>query len=106
MNTIPNLDYLDKLAGDDIVFRNRFIAILKEEFPLEKEEYLDHLANDRTKETAAIVHKIKHKFNILGLEVGYHLAVAYEGELLIGQKESENDFKEVLGLVEGYLKTI
>lgn len=102
----PNLNYVDELAGDDIEFRNQFITIIKEEFPLEKEEYHGHLTNNRVKSTADIVHKLKHKFNILGMENSYKLAVSYEMELLDGKNGSESKFKEVLTTIEEYLKTI
>ena len=59
----PNLNYVDELAGDDVAFRGQFIDIIKTEFPLEKEEYFGHVTNTRFKETAEIVHKLKHKFN-------------------------------------------
>ena len=101
----PNLNYVDELAGDDIEFRNQFITIIKEEFPLEKEEYHSHLTNNRIKSTADIVHKLKHKFNILGMENSYKLAVSYEMELLDGKNGSESKFKEVLTTIEEYLKT-
>lgn len=102
----PNLKYVDELAGDDIEFRNQFITIIKDEFPLEKDEYLGHVSNNRIKETAEIVHKLKHKFTILGLEESYKLAVNYEKELLEGKNDCEPSFKAVLQTIEAYIKTI
>jgi hypothetical protein len=102
----PNLNYVDELAGDDIAFRNQFLDIIKNEFPLEKEEYFGHVKNTRVKETAEIVHKLKHKFYILGMENSYKLAVAYEMELLEGKHDSQSKFIEVLDTIEKYIKTI
>ena len=102
----PNLNYVNELAGDDIEFRGQFIEIIKNEFPLEKEEYIGHFINSRFKETAEIVHKLKHKFNILGMENSYRLAVAYEIELLDGKHSKEVEFKNVLEKIEEYIKTI
>lgn len=102
----PNLAYVDNLAGDDLEFRAQFITIIKDEFPVEKEEYLGHVANGKNKETAEIVHKLKHKFNILGMENSYRLAVDYEKELLAGEQGSETKFKSVLETIEAYIKTI
>lgn len=102
----PNLNYVDELAGEDIEFRNQFITIIKDEFPLEKKEYHDHVSNKRIKATAEIVHKLKHKFNILGMENSYKLAVTYEMELLDGKNGSESKFNEVLETIEKYIKTI
>ncbi|WP_405409830.1 Hpt domain-containing protein [Maribacter sp. Asnod1-A12] len=102
----PNLHYVDELAGDDVEFRGQFIEIIKNEFPLEKEEYIGHISNARFKETAEIVHKLKHKFNILGMQNSYKLAVAYEMELLEGKHDSKSEFNEVLDTIEEYIKTI
>ena len=102
----PNLNYVNELAGDDIEFRNKFITIIKDEFPLEKEEYHGHVANKRIKATAEIVHKLKHKFNILGMEKSYKIAVDYEMELLAGKNNSETSFKEILENIDTYIKTI
>ncbi|APQ19362.1 histidine kinase [Maribacter hydrothermalis] len=102
----PNLNYVDELAGDDVEFRGQFIEIIKNEFPLEKEEYIGHITNARIKETADIVHKLKHKFNILGMENSYRLAVAYEMELLKGKQDNGAKFNDVLTTIEAYLKTI
>ncbi|MDO1514140.1 Hpt domain-containing protein [Maribacter confluentis] len=102
----PNLKYVDELAGDDIAFRNQFIEIIKDEFPIEKKEYLDHIAQNKLKETAEMVHKLKHKFNILGMEKSYQLAVDYEKELLMGKTNSEPKFMTVLDTIESYIKTI
>ncbi|TLF44415.1 Hpt domain-containing protein [Maribacter aurantiacus] len=106
MTEQPNLEYINQLSGDDMDFKQQFITILKEEFPLEKEVYYDHVENARLKQTADIVHKIKHKFNILGLHNSYEVAVRYEKELLEGRTHSETEFKSILKKVETYLDII
>lgn len=40
MEQQPNLNYIKDLSGDDSAFEEKFIAVLKEEIPLEKEEYI------------------------------------------------------------------
>lgn len=102
----PNLNFVDELAGDDVAFRGQFIDIIKTEFPIEQEEYFGHVANTRFKETAEIVHKLKHKFNILGMQDSYKLAVAYEMELLEGKEDSKSKFIKVLQTIDEYIKTI
>lgn len=106
MQEQPNLEYVNQLSGDDTEFKNSFISIIKQEFPKEKELYLDCVDKQLTKQTADIVHKIKHKFSILSMQDSYRLAVAYEMELLEGKTTSESDFKSVLHIIEDYLKTI
>lgn len=106
MQEQPNLSYVDQLSGDDMEFRDSFISIIKQEFPKEKELYLDYTDKQMTKQTADIVHKIKHKFSILSMQDSYKLAVAYELELLEGKSTKETEFKSVLQVIDDYLKTI
>ncbi|PKA96960.1 hypothetical protein B0O79_0607 [Flavobacteriaceae bacterium MAR_2009_75] len=101
---VPNTNYIKQLAGDDIAFEQQFITILKDEFPAEYKEYFEHVENDSYKETALIVHKIKHKFNILGLEESYHLAQAYEADLLLKKTVKAPEFKAVLDMVGDYIE--
>ncbi len=102
----PNLSYIKQLAGGDTAFEDKFITILKDEFPGEKEEYEKALREERLHDTALIVHKLKHKLNILGLEEGYGLAVLYEEELRSGTSGLSKTFREILDTIENYLKTI
>lgn len=106
MTEEPNLDYIKELAGDDTAFKKKFINILQEEFPEEKKEYLGNMTDDKTRAAALNVHKLKHKFNILGLHKSYQLAVAYEEDLRKGNIALENDFLRILEKIEVYLKTI
>ena len=102
----PNLNYIVELSGGDKTFEDKFITILKDEFPREKEEYLRVLHEGLYRETALIVHKLKHKLNILGLEKGYGTAVAFEEELLSGGSALSGEFENILDTIEAYLKTI
>tara|TARA_B100001146_G_scaffold224562_1_gene242939 strand:- start:2531 stop:2848 length:318 start_codon:yes stop_codon:yes gene_type:complete len=99
----PNTNYIKQLAGDDHDFAMQFISILKEEFPQEREEYETTLKNQEFTKTAEIVHKIKHKFNILGLEKSYQLAQAFEADLLQNNTEKGSDFEAVLDMVGAYI---
>ena len=106
MEERPNLLYIKKLAGEDKAFEEKFIAIIKAEFPLEQKEYLSYVESKRYKETSEIVHKLKHKLNILGLEKSYKLAVQYEEDLNNANTKLENDFKIILKNIEDFIKTI
>ena len=106
MNDQPNLNYIDELAEGDVAFREKFIGIIKTEFPLEREEYMDHLKNQRFKETAMVVHKMKHKFNILSMQEAYGFAVRYEEELLKGHSSMDSSFKAILQVVDTYIESI
>jgi len=106
MKEEPNIAYIDEIAGDDIAFKKRFIDIVKLEFPEEKQEYLDCYTQKRHIDTAAIVHKLKHKFNILGMHQGYKLAVVYEEELKLEKTNLHASFLQVLEAIEIYIKDL
>jgi HPt (histidine-containing phosphotransfer) domain-containing protein len=106
MKETPNLNYLDDLAEGDEVFRKKFIGILKEEFPLEKESYMGAMENQLFREASEHVHKIKHKLNVLGIHESYTLAVQHENELRKGEHSFSNEFLSILTEVGNYLKTI
>lgn len=103
---IPNMNYIDELSGDDLEFKDNFIKILKNEFPLEKLEYLDNINNNRTDAASQNVHKLKHKMNILGLEESYRVAVIFEEELRLGNIRLKDDFMKIMNTIENYLKTV
>lgn len=102
----PNITYLDAIAGDDANFRKRFISILKDEFPQEFLEYKIRFEEKKFKETADVVHKIKHKLNICGMEDGYHFAVKYEEELRKEIGKSHSEFLSFLIVVDEFIKTL
>ena len=102
----PNLKYIEELSGEDELFKKKFISILKEEFPIERQEYQDNLLNKRFNKTSENVHKLKHKLNILGLHECYSLAVRYELELKNGKSSFSKEFDNILCNVASYLKTI
>lgn len=102
----PNLNYVNKLADGDTEFINQFISIIKNEFPKENKTYTNAVNAKDNKASAEIVHKLKHKFNILGLEKAYGLAVTYEEELLKGIYDLHTEFKLILEKITTYLKTI
>ena len=102
----PNLNYIEQLSGDDQAFKQRFLDILKGEFPEEQTEYLDSMKSGDAERTALIVHKLKHKFNILSLYKSYELAVDYEKALHAGDFSLHSKFTRVLDQIDSYLKTI
>lgn len=106
MQEAPNLEYIKNLSGDDAAFEQKFIGILKEEFPEESQDYANYLAKQELKMAAEMVHKLKHKFNILSMTDAYKFAVVYEEQLLEGNTKGKVGFKEFLNRVEHYLKTI
>lgn len=102
----PNISYIIELSGDDADFQKKFITILKEEFPGEKGTYLDAVQQKDFATAVEIVHKLKHKFNILSMYDAYALAVTYELELKNNDFSNDQEFMVALNVVDSYLKTI
>ena len=106
MEQQPNLNYIHDLSGDDKEFEKKFINVLKEEIPLEKQEYVNAITSKDYKATAAIVHKLKHKLNILSLSDDYKLAVTYEENLKIEDCSLKDKFLIILNKIELYIKNL
>jgi len=91
-----NLTYIKNLSGGDISFEEKIITILKSELPEEQKTYFFCLQNKNYKDTAEIVHKLKHKISILGLKKSYQIAVEFEENLLKGTPMGKDDFEKIL----------
>ena len=102
----PNLDYIKEISGGNEVFEKKFLNIIQTEFPKEKEEYMENLESEKLDESAKIVHKIKHKLGILGLQEGYRLAIKYEEDLKYGDTKLKDEFNEILTSVEEFISNI
>lgn len=81
MQEEPNLSYIEKLADGDHAFKNRLLAIIKEELPQEVASFKENLSQRKFALAADGVHKLKHKISILGLESSYAKAEQFEEEL-------------------------
>lgn len=92
----PNLDYINEMAETDDVLRAQFIAILKEELPKEIKTYHDHINSERYTHAACLVHKLKHKIIILGLNTDYELAESHELQLKNNDFSFKKDFSDIL----------
>ena len=102
----PNMQYIHQLSSGDTEFEQQFITILKEEFPKEKEQFLVALNTTDYKKAAEVVHKLKHKFNILGMENAYRLSVKYEDELKANTTVLNTQFMQVMDTMETYIKNL
>lgn len=102
----PNLSYIKSMSAGDTNFERRLIRIIKSEFPIEKKSYFENINAGNYKITAGIVHKIKHKISILGLEKGYEITMAYENDLKEGNNTLQSEFEIILLVVTKYLKQL
>lgn len=103
MTETPNLNYIKEIAGGNDEFERKFLAIIQNEFPREKDDYLRYLEEGALKESSKVVHKIKHKLGILGLTEGYKMAVKYEEELKNGSTALMDEFANILATVEDFV---
>ena len=103
---IPNLSYIKELADGDTEFEASLIAILKKELPKEKEAFIESIGVKDYQNSAAHVHKIKHKISILGLEKSYNFAISFEEELKNRNPKKYDTFLRILQNMEEFLMTI
>ena len=82
------------------------IEIVKKELPEEIKSYENFLNAHNFKQAAEIVHKIKHKISILGLEKSYEIAVAFENNLLEGNTNLNEQFESILNIITNYLQKL
>lgn len=104
----PNLEYINQIARDDEAVRETLLNVIKTEYPEEKNAYYKILETGDFKNIEDIVHRIKHKFSILGLEKAYNNAVAFELNLReeIMDTEQQKSFNDTLDLISKFISTI
>lgn len=99
----PNLNYINELSGDDAEFKQKMISIVKEELPLEIESYHSSIDSQNLVATAEMVHKLKHKISVLGLEKSYYIAEQFEDNLKQGLQDLKKEFEEILKIMQNFV---
>ena len=102
----PNLNKIDEISEGDLVFKQKMIDILKKEFPEEKSNYHYLIENGKYEECSKLIHKIKHKINILDLKNGYIIAQNFEVDLKNNKLELKENFDEILSVINTFIKTL
>ena len=103
----PNLDYVVELIGTkDFDFEQKFVTLLKSEFSWDLGKYLYHMEKDEPRAAAEIVHKLKYKFNVLGMKKAFVLAEQHKEKLHLGDTGLKSDFREILKSVSYFLETV
>lgn len=100
---LPNTNYIDQISGDDLDFRAKIIAILKEELPQEIDLVKSQLLHGAFSEAAQSVHKLKHKISILGLEKSYYIAEDFERNLKNNSTVMQPDFEAILEVMQQFV---
>lgn len=102
----PNLNYIKALADGDELFENQLLTIIKRELPEERENFVNSINQKKYEISANLVHKIKHKISILGLEKNVEFASDFENELKNGNPERKNSFLKLVQKMEKFLNQI
>jgi len=99
----PNLKYIDELAGSDKGFKRSIILILKKELAKETESYKTLMASQNYGATSELVHKLKHKISVLGLDKSYYIAENFESGLKKNDVALQADFERILGIMHKFV---
>lgn len=102
----PNLSYIKNLSGGDLEFEGKIINIVQIELPEEIKLYKRLVSEDKFNDTAEIVHKLKHKISILGLEKSYEIAVKFEKDLLNENKFLKEEFETILTSMTNFINRL
>ena len=102
----PNLNYLKEISGGDAIFEQKMIEIVKKELPEEIKSYEFFLNEYNFIQAAEIVHKIKHKISILGLEKSYQTAIDFEEDLKRQELTLQLEFEQILNSMVNFVKDL
>ena len=99
----PNLNYINELSGSDIEFKKSIILILQEELPKEIDTYYTLIGNQNFVATSELVHKLKHKISVLGLDKSYYIAEDFEAGLKRNDFSLQIRFEEILAIMQKFV---
>lgn len=99
----PNLLLIKEISGDDLVFENSILEIIKKEFLEEVNSFQKNFSSQNYAEASNTVHKIKHKIGLLGLNQGLEIATNFENQLKKGNITLHKNFLEILNKIHVYL---
>jgi len=99
----PNLTYIKQLAQGDTNFEEQLLQVIRNEFPGEVIKYHEHMDGGELQKAAEMVHKIKHKISIFGMEESHGVASTFENNLRDGNRSLQNDFEAILKAITEYL---
>ena len=105
MSEMPNFNYIDQLADGDEAFKSKLLLVIKNEFPLELQQYHEAVSSSDLSRIASVVHKLKNKISMLGLESRYLIAQEYEESLKQNRTSKKENFKEILALMTNFINS-
>ena len=102
----PSLNYIEQLSAGDGEFKTTMINVMKNELPSEIEMYQNFIDSNDFTNAAQMVHKLKHKISLLGLENSYKTANQYEKQLNAQQLELKSSFNQILNKMTVFIKSL
>lgn len=102
----PNLNYINELAGNDEIFKKKMISIIKTELPQEIERYQSFFILEDFNQAAEMVHKLKHKISVLGLEKSYYIAEQYENNLKQSSADLKDEFEKIINSMQNFVDNL
>jgi len=106
MSEMPNFKYIDQLSDGDETFKSKLLQIMKNEFPLELQQYHEAVSSNDFFGIASVVHKLKNKISMLGMESSYLIAQEYEESLKQSRTSKKESFEEVLTLMTDFINSL
>lgn len=103
---IPNFNYIKEISNGDIEFEKKIISILKEELPLEINEFYKNFKKNKYLEASKNVHKLKHKISLFGLIEAHNLASDFEKELKKEKATLFADFNDVIKKISKFVENL
>lgn len=94
----PNLDYIDSLADGDEEFRLSLLSHLSKELPIELDKLKNSIENNIPLEQADSIHKIKHKFAMVGMKHHNEVSQVVESNIRNGQNMDDHSKLLIVGI--------
>ncbi len=102
--TEPNLNVIHKMSQGDQGFEKQLLDIARQELIIEVEEFRKWMECKNHKLAAELVHKIKHKVSLLGMEKSYETVQEFEEQLKRGRLALHPDFEVIIEKMTTFLK--
>tara|TARA_Y100001972_G_scaffold128758_1_gene191544 strand:- start:1058 stop:1378 length:321 start_codon:yes stop_codon:yes gene_type:complete len=94
--TAPNFSTIRKMSQGDREFEKKILSVASQELKEEVKDFNIAIAQVDYHQAAQLVHKIKHKISLLGMEKSYEIAQAFEEQLNNGSESLLSDFRVIL----------
>ncbi len=94
--TEPNYSTIRKMSQGDREFEMKILSVASQELTEEVREFSRAMKETDYAQAAQLVHKIKHKVSLLGMEKSYEITQEFEEQLKMSRKALLPDFEDIL----------